>query len=404
MTQRLQLLHKSVMHLRPLARAAVVVAASLLLVAVLALPAEAQARNTRPPDTPTAAPSGHSGSSGSSGSASSGSSGSAPVAGRSSGSSGRTRVSRGRGDGRAVVTRPPGGSGGGVISNDSRYRRYPGQRGYYYPGRHYYRYGYDYGYPWSWYPYRYSWWLGYDGWYGWAGWDGWGVGWGSYPYYTYPHYPPVVYYPSQVRPNMGALDLDLKPGNTEIYVNGQRIGTADDFDGWPQYLWLEDGDYHFIFYRQGFEPIVREYKILPGVVIDVEDRLPRGDTPPIESLFPPPTERRDERIRANAEQRARVEAERRSTWRERSEAMRGEAAQGDFGSLLLSIDPPDASVYLDGEFLGTGDDIVRLRLGLTVDAGDHTLSVVRPGYEAEEVELSVEAGEQVNVSVRLDPR
>jgi hypothetical protein len=407
MTQRHQLLHKSLTHV---GRAAVVAVAALLLALLTALPAQAQARNTRPPDTPTAAPSGSSGSS-SAGSSGSSSSAPAPVAGRSSGSSGQSTASRGRGRGsgdRARVTRPPSGSrGGGVISNDTRYRRYPGQRGVYhdpyYSGR--YRYYDPY-----WSPYRFSWWLGYDGWYGW---NGWGVGWGAYPYYPYAHYPPVVYYPSQVRPDMGALDLDLKPGNTQIYVNGQLIGIADDFDGWPQYLWLESGDYHFIFYRQDRQPIVREYKILSGVVIDVEDRLQRGEAPPVESLFPPPTERRDERIRSNAEQRARVEAERAADWRQRSEAIRRHAAgegmedgraTGDFGSLLLAVDPSDASVYLDGRFLGTGEDITRLRRGLTVDAGEHTLSVVRPGYEGEEVEINVDAGEQVEVSVRLDPK
>jgi len=358
-------------------------AASLLLLGVAALPASAQASRTRPPEQPST-------------SSSSGSS-SGPTSVQSSGSPQPSRGTATRpsgGDARA--TRPPaGGTGGGatVIENDSRTRRYRGDRRFF--GGGHFRY-YD---PWHWYPYRYSWWLGYYGYYG-------PYGYGAYGYGPYGHYPQS--YPAHASRANGALDLDLKPGDTQIYLNGQLIGTADDFDGWPEYLWLEPGDYHFVFYKPGHESIVREYKVLAGVVIDVEDRLPRGDSPPPEELFPPPTERRDARWRQEAEQRARAAAEE-GDWRDRRGRVRGDAdwnegRAGDFASLSITVVPEDASVYLDGRLIGTGADLARLRRGLTVDAGDHLLEVVRPGHEPAAREFSVEAGDELSLAIELETR
>lgn len=366
-------------------------AAALVLVLGTALPAGAQASRTRP-----------SGDRDSKGTGSASAPSPPPVSVSGSSSSG-SRPSPPPSGGPAVDTRPPGT--GGAPTSVQGTARHGYSRGYY-PG-HRYVYS-DY-----WYPYRYSWWLGYWGWYGWP----------SYPYYPWPHTYPYgygyghggnypyqpAYYGSRVRPSMGALDLDLKPGDTQIWLNGQYIGIADNFDGWPQYLWLEEGDYHFVFFREGRRTIAREYKVYPGVVIDVADRLEAGESQPPQELFPVPTARRDARLRDNEEKRRRAEAEAAADWRERSEAIRARdgrddrpPAGEDFGSLELLVEPPDASVYLDGRFVGTAEDLARLRRGLTVDAGEHELEVVRPGYAAETLAFTVEPGEEVRLDVRLD--
>ena len=62
-------------------------------------------------------------------------------------------------------------------------------------------------------------------------------------------------------------------------------------------------------------------------------------------------------------------------------------ARGEPGSVRLEIEPDDASVYLDGRFLGTGRELARLRSGLIVDPGEHMLEVVRPGRRSERADL-----------------
>ena len=47
---------------------------------------------------------------------------------------------------------------------------------------------------------------------------------------------------------LGALDLDLSPGRTQVYLDGQYLGIVDQFDGWPSYLLLPEGSYELVFW------------------------------------------------------------------------------------------------------------------------------------------------------------
>jgi hypothetical protein len=77
---------------------------------------------------------------------------------------------------------------------------------------------------------------------------------------------------------MGALDLDVKPGRTQVYLNGQYMGTADHYDGWPSYLWLEEGTYEIVFYLDGYRTLARQVSVHPGMVINFEDHLEKGES------------------------------------------------------------------------------------------------------------------------------
>ena len=39
----------------------------------------------------------------------------------------------------------------------------------------------------------------------------------------------------------------------QIYVDGNLVGTADDFDGFPDFLWLEKGTYDVVIFAPGFQ-------------------------------------------------------------------------------------------------------------------------------------------------------
>lgn len=273
-----------------------------------------------------------------------------------------------------------------------------------------------------------GWWYG-GGWYG-----------GGYYYYPYGFWPrlwwgwyndPYTYGPyGEPRyygrgGEAGALDLDVYPGRTEVYVDGQAIGKVDAFDGWPRYLWLPKGTYDIVFYLDGYRTIARQITVYPGSVIDIDDRMEPGDSVRPEDLASKTHERRDDRLRYEQERRERIERGddrdsrgttdedwrdrvRRERMRDRDDDVRGEdieegrPAMGDRGRLHLEVDPEDASVYLDGKFVGTGTDLGLLRGGLPVSAGEHTLSVVRPGHKSEETEFRVKAGEEVRIEVELD--
>jgi hypothetical protein len=258
------------------------------------------------------------------------------------------------------------------------------------------------------------------GW-GWGGW--WGDPWGYYgPRWGYgpgwgygPSWGYTTVYPN---PSMrhGALDLDVSPERAEVWVDGRRIGVADDFDGFPSYLWLEKGTYDVVVYLQGYRTLARQYTIYPGLVIDVEDRLERGEAVHPNDLGPKSHVNRDERLRRDREAEAEaLEREREQErwmppgeepdeWGPRSRRPDSLDARGEPARVHIEVVPEDASVYLDGRFLGTGRELARLRAGLTIDAGHHTLEVVRPGYEPTRRTIEIEAGAEEEIEVELEAR
>src|SRR6185436_19111203 len=308
--------------------------------------------------------------------------------GRSGGASGVSKPSRDDGGStsshegdRTAVPRPGAGEvAGRQPSHGGRSHDGHHRGGYYYGGRYYDPWFYG-GYP-----------YGYSGW-GW-GWRGWWWPWG----------PAGVIYDGPYHrggrgSGYGALDVDIWPGETEIYVDGERVGTADDFDGFPTYLWLPRGTYDVVFYLQGFQTLARQYSIYDGLVIDVNDRLQRGDAVRPEDLPSKSTVNRDERLRRDSERAE--SARRREDWRRRQEesdlppAVDAPAAApsvesdggGNSARLRLDVSPDDASIYLDGNFLGTAAELEGLSAGLVVTPGSHRLEVVRPGYQAEDVDF-----------------
>lgn len=295
--------------------------------------------------------------------------------------------------GGASPTRPGGGGSPTIIGNDTRNHRYHGGYGGY--GGHY---GYGYG----------GYWGGYYPYWGWSGYWGYPGYWGAG--YGYPYYGGVTVYPNGSYGGLGALDLDLSPERAEVYVDGQRVGVADDFDGFPTYLWLQEGTYDVAFYLPGFKTLSRQYTIYPGLVVDVNDTLEQGEAVLPQDLGPKTHERRDARIREDRE--------REEYWRNRSsESMpmpeSGESNEGGEGgdrrdvrqepaTLHLGVEPADASVYLDGRFIGTAEELSGLRSGLIVDSGSHRLDIVRPGFRNETRTFEAVSGREVGLTVALE--
>ena len=174
---------------------------------------------------------------------------------------------------------------------------------------------------------------------------------------------------------MGALDLDIEPQQAEIFVDGYLIGDADQFDGFPNYLWLEEGTYELAFFREGYETIYRQYTIYPGVIIDVDDRMRPGQA---ERPEPPSV--------PSAEGGAQLP---------------DPSSDQNIGRIVIAGSPADAAVYLDGHFVGTAGEISNLPNGLLVEPGEHVVELVRPGFETERRPITVPAGDQVDIDLSL---
>jgi hypothetical protein len=277
----------------------------------------------------------------------------------------------------------------------------------------------------SYYPrwYRYyggpSWWWTPYGYWGW-----WWLGDNYWPYDPYYYNDPYQRdRRSYGRDEVGALDLDISPGRTQVYLDGQYLGTVDQYDGFPTYLWLDKGTYDIVFYLDGYKTLARQVSVYPGTVIDFDDRLEPGQSVRPEDLATKTHERRDARETFEKERRERIDRgedphDEDGEWRDRVRRGRedrrdrgeeieiqdedGRSGSGQ-GRVRLEVEPDDASIYLDGQFVGTAQDLAQLRRGLLVEPGKHNVAVVRPGRESEEREFEVEAGEELDLEIELDP-
>jgi PEGA domain len=226
-----------------------------------------------------------------------------------------------------------------------------------------------YGSSFFWHPY-----------WGYWGWDyGWGPGYG----YGYPYAPPVRYSATRGY-RMGALDLRVDPKRTEVYVDGQYVGLAKQYDGFPGHLWLESGVYEISFYKPGFETQTRNVKVMTDLVLEMDIRMVEG-----EAVEP--------EMRYDSDE-TKVEPEEMGAAYGPSEERRDLQAR-----MYVDVEPGNALVYLDGNVLGTADELAGLHAGLLLSAGSHHVEVVRRGFESAERQLDVEPGEEVQLVVELRP-
>ena len=82
-------------------------------------------------------------------------------------------------------------------------------------------------------------------------------------------------------------------------------------------------------------------------------------------------------------------------WRERRETQRGDTW------VRLTVEPPDAAIYLDDRFVGTASEL-DAETGFAVSPGKHTLVISRPGYRDRRVQLDMTRGKTERLDIRLE--
>lgn len=329
----------------------------------------------------------------------------------------------GRSGGPTTATAGGGGSRGPRIV--PTHPRGSGSGGHHHPRRRYYS--------------PYAGWGGTSWWWG-GPWDWWW--WGSRfgPYHW--GFGGVVivedYSPDPYR--YARVDTDVSPEAAEVYLDGTFIGSADDFDGYPDFLWLEEGKYTLEFRHPSYESVKHEVEVRPGQSLRFRDDLklepgkrrleavepPRRGTPHGRVFGKPEEPRRDRTGRFEA--RAEADRERDIEELEELEELaveleeadediapapkaRGEEKEGrsarqalpaERSRLRFEIEPSDAAVYLDDDYVGTGKELAGLSRGVPVDAGKHSVSVVRPGFVTKSIEVEVKPGVAIDVVVELE--
>jgi hypothetical protein len=284
-------------------------------------------------------------------------------------------------------------------------------------------------------------------------------GWGFGPYWYDPYYYGYGYGPYYrgyggrygygYRPsgNWAVVDTDVSPEGARVYLDGKYVGTADDFDGFPDYLYLRRGRYRLEFRLEGFQPRTIDVDARPGVKIDVDEKLPRISGAPRYGEYDTPEprggvrrfwgkrsntsvevtdedeiyggdrryyrERRDDgdyaddgdrdRDRDWDRDRDRDRDRRETIEREdlpREEWRSGSAEQGD-SRIVFEVRPDDASISVDGRVVGRASELDSDG-GIAIAPGRHTIVVSRSGYRDRRIEIDVSRGETENVEITLE--
>jgi hypothetical protein len=277
---------------------------------------------------------------------------------------------------------------------------------------------------------------------------GWGWGW-DYPGY---YYYPGAYARYRVPGRFEVVKTDVSPEEARVYLDGRLIGTADDFDGWPDYLYLARGRYRVEFRLEGYESQTVDIDAQPGTKIDLTNKLrrtggPAGsyDGPRIEhvqrfwgkrrnatSPMRPggygEDDRRYDRDRDRTTAQAapyddedgdadmstdgqsqgmapppRNVAPPSEDWRGGDRAPDATVrSTNDRVRLRLKVEPPDAAVYLDDRFIGTAEEVNSLDRGVAVTPGRHTVTISRPGFKERSRQIDVKAGDTPSLELSLE--
>jgi hypothetical protein len=253
---------------------------------------------------------------------------------------------------------------------------------------HYYRY-----YRTSYYrPYYYGFYGGFYRHYDpfWWGYYGWSPFWSYPPYYYYPRWDPSY--------QQGAARIEVKPRETEVYVDGYFAGLVDDFDGIAQRLRLEPGEHEIELFLEGHRSIRQTLMFTRGTTLRIKatmEKLGEGEAPaarpkPVGPPPAPPAPARADRPDGPPPDRGRLEGPR--------PARRAPAPRDGLGSLSLRVQPEDAEVLVDGE---AWERPAGQRLVIELPAGSHRIEVRRDGYQPYVREVRIEAGEATSLNVSL---
>jgi hypothetical protein len=198
------------------------------------------------------------------------------------------------------------------------------------------------------------------------------------------------------------LDIDVSPEKAEVYIDGTRVGVADNYDGFPAYLWLDPGTYDLVVYHEGFKTLARQVTIYSGQVVDVDNHLPRGESVRPEDLQSKETKNRDERLRRDRVRRGVLDRDLGRGLDRDLDVDLDLAETTGVGHLRLDVTPGNAVLYLDGHFLGTAEDIAELSTDLLLEPGQHTLEILHPSHGSKKIEIEMEAGDEEEIEVHLD--
>lgn len=111
---------------------------------------------------------------------------------------------------------------------------------------------------------------------------GWSPYWGPWsPYSAWgPYARPAIDLNLASVAGIGVMEMNVKPGQAEVWVDGKFIGEARDLDGTPSLLWLKEGAHRVQLYKGGYVTFDETIEMRPGLYKELKVRLEKGEAVP----------------------------------------------------------------------------------------------------------------------------
>lgn len=230
----------------------------------------------------------------------------------------------------------------------------------------------------------------------------------------------------------GYLDLDVSPEDAKVYINGIFKGTCDQYDGIPDYLYLNPGTYSISFEKKGYLAYSRQITVQSDQEIEFNVRLQKDPSNSIEKEQPElltfAPKNADDKIHSN-EKVHKIETPKKigddaentemATKNENNDT-RGTAYQTPLtfdssvsnqlddkksdsiqGTVHFRVFPKIASLSIDEEFLSLAEELNNLKDGIKLSVGEHSLIIECPGYQRIQQIITVTEKEPVHIRVIL---
>ncbi len=215
--------------------------------------------------------------------------------------------------------------------------------------------------------------------------------------------------PKVTAPQWAIVRTDFRPKDVQLHLDGRFIGGARYFNGKKGYLFLEPGSYRLEARLGGYRNEVFEIEARPNCRFEIRHRMTRstatakegrGDPPgkgiPSQRVFSPVG---GEQIPHDRGAPDGPDLGLRPDLRGRLSPAITSAPRTS--SLIVKVEPAAASVFLDGTFLATGEELALMVGPVAIPAGSHLVEVRAPGFVSREIELEIGPGELEEITVSL---
>ena len=209
-------------------------------------------------------------------------------------------------------------------------------------------------------------------------------------------------------PELAIVSTDVRPKDARVYLDNRFVGRARYLDGRPGYLYLAPGSYRLELRLDGYQTVAIGVVAEAGCRFDLKHRLQRvpgtkneqkadyGKGKPFNRVFAPfntaavgptagPPGGPDSTLRPELD---------------RTDSSGG--GKRPIGAALkLRVSPDSASIGIDGAFVATAQELLRMERPLAVSTGSHRIEVSAPGYERFSQTIELGDGEVLELSVDL---